>query len=558
MEMSCIYLPSRQVGVLLRSVLTEKEGNFEAEFDENLTTVTLSSVNLQILHQAELEVKYHIGEIERNTTNSTSYFLHCAYIPLLYKEKVVDDIQNLEVILNVRIRFTDQYLLPIAVARIIASLGDPVLGTLQLKDITVPVGMNDTRQNTAAYSTNISPIWYYSSDTTISTPLSTTDTSLLEIFFQFGGNCITLSGEECVVDFNEKKLRSKSGQIGNLQRVPPFVDVPEQNISVHIWGHDYNIKKSHNKLLELLNASLVTTAPIPWSIEPQFLSNTQQQIKNFARQFCVSLDFSTVEQVSSLSLTGAPGYVEAVHEQIKQQVTALVEDISKHKCTLSPGSFQISCPPLWVPQTENCVFCDVPPNTYEWNEVYARMNATLPGVLLQKLERIQNIILWEKYSLEMKHMAERNKGIINEKYLFHGTGRVDPHAVASSDSGIDFRYSKTSERSLMWGSGAYFALELRYSNMYSYRLRGREARQVILVSVLTGHSYPYGKLAHPELKKPPVKCSQSKPDVGSRPHVVGSRLYDTVNGETGGSVVYVVYDHSKSCPAYIITYTAPK
>ena len=74
----------------------------------------------------------------------------------------------------------------------------------------------------------------------------------------------------------------------------------------------------------------------------------------------------------------------------------------------------------------------------------------------------------------------------------------------------------------------------------------------MLVGVLMGHSYSYGKSAHPELKKPPVFCSQGKTNA------VGSRLYDTVNGENAGSVVYVVYDHSKSCPANIITYIPPE
>ena len=34
----------------------------------------------------------------------------------------------------------------------------------------------------------------------------------------------------------------------------------------------------------------------------------------------------------------------------------------------------------------------------------------------------------------------------------------------------------------------------------------------------------------------------------------GSGYYDSVNGETGSSQVYIVYDHDKSYPAYLITF----
>ena len=149
----CLRLTSRQVGVLLRSVLIENEGDFETVFDEQLAVVTVSSLNPHSLSQAELEVKSHIREIENNMTKNASYSLHYAYIPLLCKDKVVVKIRNLEVIFDVRITFTDQYLSPTGIAHVIASLGN--LGTQQIKDITVPVGINDSRYNTAPCGTPI-------------------------------------------------------------------------------------------------------------------------------------------------------------------------------------------------------------------------------------------------------------------------------------------------------------------------------------------------------------------------------------------------------------------
>ena len=95
----------------------------------------------------------------------------------------------------------------------------------------------------------------------------------------------------------------------------------------------------------------------------------------------------------------------------------------------------------------------------------------------------------------------------------------------------------------MWGAGAYFAENLSYGDKYCYKRIGKE-RQVMIVSVSTGRSYTYGKKTERKLRMPPIRISSG-------------RLWDTVNGTTGGSIVYVVYDHYKSCPAYIITYFPP-
>lgn len=510
-----------------------------------------------------------VYEMERSPlvlplTKSTSFFFHCACIPLLHSEEVVAKIQSLETLHDVRITFTDKDLPPLEIAQAIEKWGK-LFGTLQIKDITVPVGMND------ASVACIPPLWYYASDGAITRKqLSVTDSSCMEQFFQFGGNRVTLSGEEYIVDFKEMKLRSKSEKVGILHRVPPFLDVPQQKVTVHISGQDSSIKKTQGVLLEVLDESLVKAEPIQWSVEPTFSSNIEQQIKNFVRQFCVLFDFFTADQASTLSLTGAPGYVEAVYVPIKQHIDALVKDLSAYGCSVSPlpksppslslstkstpsriplvsqlGAFHSGHPSLWERQIDKCAFLNVTPNSSEWTDVFKMMSATKPGIVLHKVERVQNTVLWERYSLEGKHMAERNKGIVNEKYLFHGTTKMDPYAVAKADCGVDFRYSMSNRRkSLMWGSGSYFAVNFNYSNMFSYKCSSGK-RQVILVSVLTGHSHSYGKSQHPELTKPPSYVDG------------GTRLYDTVNGETGGSVVYVVYDHCKSCPAYIMTYTSP-
>ena len=76
--------------------------------------------------------------------------------------------------------------------------------------------------------------------------------------------------------------------------------------------------------------------------------------------------------------------------------------------------------------------------TSEWESVEGLMKQSLKNIKIIQLQRIQNQQLWDKYSLEMKHMSEQNHGKVNEKKLFHGTRKTDPTVIVRAVRGIDF------------------------------------------------------------------------------------------------------------------------
>lgn len=94
----------------------------------------------------------------------------------------------------------------------------------------------------------------------------------------------------------------------------------------------------------------------------------------------------------------------------------------------------------------------------------------------------------------------------------------------------------------MWGTGTYFAVNASYSDAYAYST-GKE-KQILLAKVLTGETYrcqPDGSL-----NKPPLKTDSTGTFTDER--------YDSVSGNTNGSEIYVIYDHEKAYPAYLVTY----
>ena len=167
---------------------------------------------------------------------------------------------------------------------------------------------------------------------------------------------------------------------------------------------------------------------------------------------------------------------------------------------------------------------------------------TLPII---KIERVQNKVLWNRYMQSYNRLHGKNAGKVNEISLFHGTRDKPADTICRSEEGFDMRFSREG----MWGQANYFAKNASYSHNYSHLLTDG-TREMILARVLTGVSYSCK--SDPSLRMPP-----EKPQRSSRANQLQQVRYDSVNGETNGSVVYMTYSNDRAYPAYIITYSDP-
>ena len=380
------------------------------------------------------------------------------------------------------------------------------------------------------------------------------DSDKLDHLLHYGGADINvLNVQKGTVDFTCNRMAlinlgsEFSVPLTDLQRNPAISTLPTYGIRLAIKGLKDDIEFAKLELREQLKGINLVEREIPLpkvSLEHQHMIRTQ--VVNNARQYLVELSVKEDKDQVFILVRGEERYVQNVRFQLREDTVKLQEHLLSRERRLMeskqfyahPGSKNY--PEEWQPQKKPCELQAVTPNSIEWNGILSHMKETIPNVNLVKVERVQNRALWDKYSLEMTHMKGRN-GVsgVNEKLLFHGTSKTDPKVIVESVKGIDFRYSKQ-ERCLLWGKGAYFALNASYSNQYSHR-SGKD-RQMLLVRVLTGRSCLY-KRHDPDLTKPPPLSEGN--------HM----LYDTVNGHTNGSLVYVVYDHDRAYPAYLITYT---
>lgn len=119
-------------------------------------------------------------------------------------------------------------------------------------------------------------------------------------------------------------------------------------------------------------------------------------------------------------------------------------------------------------------------------------------------------------------------------YLWHGTSVTDPSVIIQSQEGFDVRFGR---ENCMWGKAVYFAKNASYSRAYAYKTRD-SFRQMFLAEVLLGETI---KLPQSALTKPPVN------------EATGIE-YDSVQGHTQGSDVFMVYSNQKCYPRYLVTF----
>ena len=135
-------------------------------------------------------------------------------------------------------------------------------------------------------------------------------------------------------------------------------------------------------------------------------------------------------------------------------------------------------------------------------------------------------------------MCKKNNGIVNEKFLFHGSRSCQAFDIYGSEEGFDMRFSGEG----MWGLAIYFAENASYSDSYANE-NGDGIKEMFVAKVLTGDSCKYS--SDKTLRLPPLKSSQA---------CFHHERYDTVEGETKGSKVYMTYSNDKAYPAYLIVY----
>ncbi len=371
----------------------------------------------------------------------------------------------------------------------------------------------------------ITPVWSFKDDHGMYTEMSDEDSKALENLFQkpLLGSQLTIGSFQYLYDFSHMKQTNLSTlKVRSIRRSDnEDFRYGSHKIVIDCRGLQKHVNESLTALKKAIGQATTT-------IKVKVPEELQDKLSKIASQYCVA-----IQKLSSgsLSLTGNVDYVRRVNIELKLAESKMLEASSSVPLTDSAG-------PHWELQSKDTELKHVIKQTEEWKRIEDQMRATLPNIVISEIHRIQSKWLWNKYAFCRQRMRKKNgDSFVNEKLLCHGSGQIAPDAIYNSEYGFDFRFG----RSGMWGKGAYFACNASYSNNYAYGLTSRN-RQMFLAYVLTGISVELP--SDSSLDKPPLKPSSTR------------ERYDSVKGNTGSSDIYIVYDHDKSYPAYIVTYTA--
>ena len=177
----------------------------------------------------------------------------------------------------------------------------------------------------------------------------------------------------------------------------------------------------------------------------------------------------------------------------------------------------------------------------EFGKVANQFAATLPFKTVDLIERIENGVLQESFSLAAgnigKQLSKTGQSPAQMvKSLFHGTSAVTMIVNSTDGNGFLPMLAGTAVGAL-WGDGTYFARDAKYSDSYASTLPSGQ-RQMLLVDVVVGRS------------------TQGAKGMKTCPLVPGeqfTRFNSLVNNERDPSI-FVVQHSNQAYPTYLITY----
>ena len=388
-------------------------------------------------------------------------------------------------------------------------------------------------------------------------PYSLSDSRAIENMYQANNpGCLVINNEAFIFNFSEMRQvnlathsKRQIKRLATLNRVdPPSKSVNLESaggqqlevgkdVILTLRGPRESLNAAEDMLLSKLKSSICSQVfdNLPENLTPAL----RRKIQEIARKNDVLHSF---ESVSEGGRVHELLKVEGICFKVEAATHTINEEILTFHVTSTCSHHDLVFPQEWQEQSQTTELFQVDPDTPEWEHIERRFHSTMSSHKILKITRIQNKWLWEKYAFQKKRLDRKNRGLINEMELFHGTQSNDPKLIYEGEDGFDMRYGAQG----MWGVANYFAVSASYSDNYAHQtLTGKE---IFLVKVLTGSSYD----CPPDetLRMPPAKPgAQEGNDIQ-----VSQMKYDTVTGHTSGSQVFMTYDNDKAYPAYLITY----
>uniref|UniRef100_A0A4W3K8G7 Poly [ADP-ribose] polymerase 12-like n=1 Tax=Callorhinchus milii TaxID=7868 RepID=A0A4W3K8G7_CALMI len=171
----------------------------------------------------------------------------------------------------------------------------------------------------------------------------------------------------------------------------------------------------------------------------------------------------------------------------------------------------------------------------EYEEIQSLFQQTMPTGAIQKIDRNQNLGLWEIFQWQKERMKKRDNGKpVDERFLFCSTDPMFVDAICNQN----FEWGSCAQVGTLYGNGAYFARDALDSKMDLYSDFTADTRFMFLARVLVGE-FTQGR---PGYHQPPRKDGRN------------TNLYDSCVDFPSDPTIFVIFEKCQIYPEYIIEY----
>ncbi|KAM9225375.1 protein mono-ADP-ribosyltransferase PARP15 [Dugong dugon] len=232
-----------------------------------------------------------------------------------------------------------------------------------------------------------------------------------------------------------------------------------------------------------------------------------------------------------------PHLLNVFYKSMKKRESLMSPTFQSTFSGTANADFPGDVPEHWsdMNQKQPCL-AQLQPRQSEYKTVIGKFYQTCHSYTIEKIEWVQNTLLWKSYRLKKSHMDAKNGHIINEKLLFH---RTDAGSVPHINQ-HGFNHSYPGKNAAAYGKGTYFAVDACYSADYAFSKPDENGRKhIYVVRVLTG-LYARG---HVGLFAPPAKNPENP-----------TELYDSVTDDKHHPQIFVVFSDDHAYPEYLITF----
>ncbi|XP_044525985.1 protein mono-ADP-ribosyltransferase PARP14-like [Gracilinanus agilis] len=342
-----------------------------------------------------------------------------------------------------------------------------------------------------------------------------------------------VSSDESILDFGENEY----SEMNMLQKKLPIqIDIKSGGSQIEVSGPSKDVLKTSQKIEEMIKR-IRTRKDEAYKAELlsqiiQWHYNDNGVFKPFDKITNRHLEDAKEEKKNSIDVE-IEGEIYTVDFSTNQATNRKGHSLPVDRFKMS----EVEIPPHWFNmKNQNLLLVDLKPGDPEFKKVNDEFFKTCTNFKIEKIQRIQNIKLWNYYKTRKILMDKQNVQKNNERCLFHGTD-VDSLSHVNSQG---FNRVYAGKNATAFGKGTYFAVNANYSSDDIYSKPDQNGKKYMYyVRVLTGE-YTVG---NPAYLVPPPKNAQNS-DV----------LYDSVTDDKQNPSLFVIFYDNQSYPEYLITF----